>query len=75
MNGYPVSEWLLDDEREMPETVPDEECRTHPLMCKCEVCRRPEAEWHRKQAFRARSAGVSPSQLAARRTGHPPLGG
>lgn len=41
---------LPEDERVMPETVPDDAILEHKLLCKCPVCRRPGME----RAFRLR---------------------
>lgn len=49
-------ELLPDDQRVMPETVPDEAILTHRTLCKCPVCTRPGME----MAFRRkrRSQGL-----------------
>lgn len=54
---------LIDDEqRVMPETRPDDQAYDHMTgvrgLCRCDVCRRPEAEryrrrWRREQGLRA----------------------
>ena len=36
-------EFLPDEERVFPETVPDEIMYSHPVGCHCKLCRRPEA--------------------------------
>lgn len=39
-----------DDERVMPETRPDTDAFEHPYLCRCDVCRRPEAKkWKQKK--------------------------
>lgn len=53
---YPELDVLDDDEREMPETVPDEEAYDHRFGCMCRACRRPEAR-HYKRARVRRGSG------------------
>lgn len=58
---------MIEDElRVMPETRPDEDARSHKLICRCNVCKRPQAAWHKKQAVRAKTEGRCPEQLASR---------
>lgn len=43
---------LQDEQRAMPETRPDDQAYDHmnvSLLCRCEVCMRPEAERHRRR--------------------------
>ena len=45
-------ELLPEDQRTMPATRADEDAYAHmskPGLCKCQVCRRPEAEKHRRR--------------------------
>jgi hypothetical protein len=41
---------LPEDQRVMPETRPDEETLEHRAICRCDVCRRPQAAvlWRRR---------------------------
>lgn len=46
---YLPLELLADEQRTMPETIPDAETLAHPAWCMCHVCRRPQATevWRR----------------------------
>ena len=43
---------LPDEERVLPETIPDDETLEHSAMCRCRVCRRPQSAelWRRRRA-------------------------
>jgi hypothetical protein len=62
------SEWIVlpelvaDDDRSMPETVPDSEAYDHWLEkrgCRCFICKRPESRRWKERAEAARSKGHS----------------
>lgn len=64
------SEWIIlpelvaDDDRAMPETVPDTEAYDHWLMqrgCRCPVCSRPEARRWKEKADQVRGKGHGPN--------------
>jgi hypothetical protein len=64
------SEWIVlpelvaDDDRSMPETVPDSEAYDHWLEkrgCRCSICTRPEARRWKERAEAARSKGHGPN--------------
>ena len=64
------SEWIVlpelvaDDDRTMPETVPDTEAYDHWLMkrgCRCFICMRPESKRWKEKADQVRSKGHGPN--------------
>jgi hypothetical protein len=57
-----LPELVADDDRSMPETVPDSEAYNHWLEkrgCRCFICKRPESRRWKERAEAARSKGYS----------------
>ena len=59
-----MTAFLPDDTRVVPETRPDDDCKTHKARCQCNVCQRPGAMKMKKQHWvtsnRSRYKGVTP---------------
>lgn len=56
---------LPEEQRVMPETIPDDETLLHKATCRCRVCRRPQAArlWKLKARYE-RQSRISSSDLA-----------